>query len=103
MTYLAIYSIGFFFQMLYQVFYGITRAFGDSKASLLFLMVAALLNLVLDLGFIIVLDWGVAGAALASVIAQVGSAAAAFLYLTVKYPSVSPVASRPGRISSSSP
>lgn len=93
-TYLAIYSIGFFFQMLYQVFYGITRAFGDSKASLLFLMVAALLNLVLDLGFIIVLDWGVAGAALASVIAQVGSAAAAFLYLTVKYPSVSPVASR---------
>ena len=56
-TYLAIYSIGFFFQMLYQVFYGITRAFGDSKASLLFLMVAALLNLVLDLGFIIVLDW----------------------------------------------
>lgn len=93
-TYLAIYSIGFFFQMLYQVFYGITRAFGDSKASLLFLMVAALLNLVLDLGFIIVLDWGVAGAALASVIAQVGSAAAAFLYLAVKYPSVSPVASR---------
>ena len=73
-VYLAVYSIGFFFQLLYQVFYGITRAFGDSKASLLFLLVAAILNLVLDLGFIILLDWGVVGAALASVIAQAGSA-----------------------------
>jgi len=89
-VYLAVYSVGFLFQLLYQVFYGITRAFGDSKASLIFLMVAAVLNLVLDLGFIILLDLGVAGAALASVIAQAGSAIAAFLYLVIKYPIVSP-------------
>lgn len=89
-TYLAIYSIGFFFQMLYQVFYGITRAFGDSKASLLFLLVAALLNLVLDLFFVVSLGMGVDGAAIASVIAQVGSAVAAFLYLMIRYPFLRP-------------
>ena len=88
-VYLAVYSIGFFFQLLYQVFYGITRAFGDSKASLLFLLVAAILNLVLDLWFIILLDWGVVGAALASVIAQAGSAVAALVYLIVRYPHIS--------------
>lgn len=88
-VYLAVYSIGFFFQLLYQVFYGITRAFGDSKASLLFLLVAAILNLVLDLGFIILLDWGVVGAALASIIAQAGSAVAALVYLIVRYPHIS--------------
>ena len=89
-AYLAIYSAGFFFQMLYQVFYGITRAFGDSKASLLFLLVAALLNLILDLLFVVSLGMGVAGAAIASVIAQVGSAVAAFLYLMLRYPFLRP-------------
>ena len=89
-AYLAIYSAGFFFQMLYQAFYGITRAFGDSKASLLFLLVAALLNLILDLLFVVSLGMGVAGAAIASVIAQVGSAVAAFLYLMLRYPFLRP-------------
>lgn len=84
-TYLAIYSIGFFFQILYQIFYGITRALGDSKASLLFLLVAAVLNLVLDLVFVVYLKMDVAGAAIASVAAQIGSAAAALFYLLFRY------------------
>lgn len=98
-TYLAIYSVGFLFQMLYQVFYGITRALGDSRASLLFLLVAAVLNLALDLLFVAWLGWGVAGAAWASVIAQVGAAAAAFLYLWVRCPELRPDRTqlRPGR------
>lgn len=84
-TYLTIYSIGFFFQILYQIFYGITRALGDSIASLLFLLVAAVLNLVLDLVFVIYLKMNVAGAAIASVISQIGSAAAALFYLLFRY------------------
>jgi len=89
-TYLAIFSVGFVFQMLYQVFYGITRALGDSRAALLFLLVAAVLNLVLDLLFVAWLGMGVAGAAWASVISQAGSAAAAFSYLWVRCPELRP-------------
>lgn len=89
-TYLHIYSLCFFFQMLYQVFYGIVRAFGDSRASMLFLLVASLLNVALDLVFVARMELGVAGAAMASVIAQAGAAAAAILYLLTRYPEVLP-------------
>lgn len=89
-AYLVIYSFGFLFQMLYNVFYGITRAFGDSRAALLFLLVAALLNVALDLLFVAGMDMGVAGAALASAVSQAGSALAALVYLLWKFPGLRP-------------
>lgn len=89
-TYLMLFSFGFFFQMLYQVFYGITRAFGDSRAALLFLLVAAALNVALDLLFVAGLEMGVAGAALASVIANAGAALSALLYLWRRFPDLRP-------------
>nr|WP_326171521.1 MATE family efflux transporter [uncultured Oscillibacter sp.] len=89
-AYLTIYSIGFLFQMLYHIFYGITRAFGDSRAALLFLLVAAMLNVVLDLFFVAGLGMGAAGVALASTVSQAGSALAALLYLLRKFPQLRP-------------
>lgn len=60
---------GFFF---YNIFAGILRGLGDSFSALLYLIITAALNIVLDLAF--VEDMGVAGVALATVIAQLISA-----------------------------
>ena len=67
---------GFFF---YNIFSGILRGLGDSFSALLYLFVCALLNVVGDL--LLVKDMGVAGVALATVIAQVISAVLCFVKL----------------------
>lgn len=90
LTYFLIYSGGIIFQMLYNVIYGILRAHGDSRGSLLFLLISSILNVVLDCLFVIVLSWGVAGAAIATVIAQAGCAVASMLYLCKLYPALIP-------------
>ena len=68
--YLRIYSLGMIPQMLYNMGTNILRAIGDSKRPLYFLIAASLVNIVLDVVFIAVFGWGVAGAAWATVIAQ---------------------------------
>ncbi len=85
-SYFVIYSLGIIFQMIYNVTYGILRAYGDSKGSLLFLLVAAILNVALDLVFVIFFKWGVAGAAAATIISQAGSAVASSIYMWHKLP-----------------
>lgn len=80
-AYLMVSAFGVVFQILYQVFYGACRSFGDSTSSLIFLMVAALMNLVLDLLFVPYLHLGVLGAAYASVMSQIAACIAALLYL----------------------
>ena len=72
--YLRIYSLGMIPQMLYNMGTNILRAIGDSKRPLYFLIAASLVNIVLDVVFIAVFGWGVAGAALATVFSQVASA-----------------------------
>lgn len=84
-TYFFIYCLGIVPQLLYNVVYGILRAHGDSKSSLLFLAVAAILNTGLDLLFVVVFQMGVAGAAWATILAQTGSAAASCIYMWKKY------------------
>lgn len=69
-TYLTIYFAGVTGLMLYNMGAGILRAVGDSKRPFFYLVVAALLNTVLDLVFVIVFEMGVMGVALATVIAQ---------------------------------
>lgn len=54
----------------YNILTGILRGLGDSFSSLLYLIVACVLNIVLDLLFVAVFDMGVAGAAIATIIAQ---------------------------------
>lgn len=85
-TYFAIYSIGFFLQFIYNAVAAILRAVGDSRATLYFLLVSSVLNLVLDLVFVIVFRWGIAGAAIATVLSQLGSAAVSVVYMFKKYP-----------------
>lgn len=72
--YLRIYFLGMIPQILYNMGTNILRAAGDSKRPLYFLIVASLVNIVLDIVFIAVFHWGVAGAALATILSQVASA-----------------------------
>ncbi|WP_294572571.1 MATE family efflux transporter [uncultured Subdoligranulum sp.] len=72
--YLRIYFLGMIPQILYNMGTNILRAAGDSKRPLYFLIVASLVNIVLDVVFIAGFHWGVAGAALATVLSQIASA-----------------------------
>lgn len=69
-TYLQIISIGLVFTFIYHIYASTLRSMGNSKASLYFLIASALLNVVLDLLFVVVWKKGVAGAAWATVIAE---------------------------------
>ena len=64
----------------YNLTAAILRAFGDSKSPLVAMVIAAVLNVLLDLLFVMVFHWGVFGAALASVLSQL----VALLYCTLK-------------------
>ncbi|MBQ9268904.1 MAG: MATE family efflux transporter [Oscillospiraceae bacterium] len=86
LIYFRIYAIGLVFQFGYNIFASVLRAVGDSAATLYFLLITSVLNIVLDLIFVAWFHWGVAGAAAATVISQVVSFLAAYLYMTRKYP-----------------
>lgn len=80
--YLRIYFSGIIGLMLYNMGSGILRAVGNSRHPLYFLIISALLNVVLDLVFVIYFDLGVAGVAYATVISQIISAALILLVLS---------------------
>lgn len=69
-TYLAIYFAGVTGLLVYNMGSGILRAIGDSRRPFYFLVVAALLNIVLDLVFVLVFRMGVSGVAYATIISQ---------------------------------
>lgn len=73
--YVRIYFAGALASMLYNMEAGILRAMGDSQRPVISLIVACLVNIVMDLVLVVGLQMGVAGAALATVISQVVSAA----------------------------
>ena len=74
MSYLRIYLAGTVITMVYNVGAGLIRAEGDSKRPLLYLVAGGVTNLILDLVFVAGFGWGVSGAALATVLAQLVSA-----------------------------
>ena len=82
--YIMIICGGIFAQVLYNILASILRALGNSKTPLYFLILAALLNIVLDLVFIIVFHMGVAGAAWATITAQGVSGVLCLIYI-IKY------------------
>lgn len=83
--YLRIYFGGISGLMLYNMGSGILRAVGDSKRPLYFLIFSSILNIVLDLFFVIVLHLGIAGVGYATVLSQFISAALIlYLLLTTK-------------------
>ena len=73
-VYLRVYFVGMPALMLYNFGAAILRAIGDTKRPLYFLAVAGVVNVTLNLFFVIALDWSVFGVALATVISQVISA-----------------------------
>lgn len=62
----------------------VLRALGDSITPLIFLIIASLLNVVLDLLFVILFHWGVAGVAIATIISQIISAIGCIVYAMIK-------------------
>ena len=87
-TYLRIIFAGFCTTMGYNLFAAILRAIGDSKTPLYFLMLSSVLNIVLDLLFVIAFRKGVAGVGYATVISQTVSAVLCFVYMKKKYPQI---------------
>lgn len=73
-TYLRIYAIGMIPNMIYNIGSGILRAIGDSKRPLYFLILSCGVNIVLDIVFVALLRWGVAGVGIATVLSQTASA-----------------------------
>ena len=71
---------------LYNGISAILRALGDSRTPLIFLIVASVINVILDLLFVIKMDMGVAGAAYATVISQFVSAAGSTIFAILKNP-----------------
>ena len=69
-TYLTTMVCGIVVVAFYNLTSAILRAFGDSKTPLAAMIIAAVLNVLLDLLFVMVLPWGVFGAAFASVLSQ---------------------------------
>lgn len=89
-TYLLIIFAGLLATSVYNYLSCLLRALGNSTVPLLFLAVSALLNVALDLWFVLGLRWGIAGAAWATVIAQYISAAGLSLYVLTKCKSFLP-------------
>lgn len=87
-TYCAVIFGGIGAQLFYNFICSFLRSMGDSVTPLLFLLFSTVLNIGLDLLFIIVFRWGVAGAAAATVSAQLISTVACFVYAFVKYPKI---------------
>ena len=85
-TYCGIIFAGIGAQLFYNFICSFLRSMGDSVTPLLFLLGSTVLNVALDLLFILVLRWGVAGAAGATVTAQLISTVACFAYAFSKYP-----------------
>ncbi len=83
--YLFVIFLGIPFTFLYNVVSGIIRALGDSKTPFYFLVLSTVLNVCLDLLFIIVFQMGTAGAAWATILAQAAAGVLCFFYMKCKY------------------
>ena len=86
--YLIVIFAGLVAIFLYNYFASLLRALGNSMVPLLFLALSAVLNILLDLWFVLGLERGVAGAAEATVIAQYVSGLGIAAYTLVRFPSL---------------
>lgn len=81
LLYIQVIFIGTAASVAYNMFSGILRALGDSVSPLVILVVSSIVNVGLDVLFVVVFRWGVAGAAWATVLAQALSSAMCFAVL----------------------
>ena len=73
-TYFRLYFTGSIAMVVYDAGMGVLRAIGDSKSPLRYLIISSVVNVLLDLLFVAVFHWGVAGAAVATSLSQTVSA-----------------------------
>ncbi|MCC8023857.1 MAG: MATE family efflux transporter [Clostridium sp.] len=85
-TYFSLYAAGMIFQFAYNIISAVLRGIGDSKATLYFLLIASVINVILDIVLVYNFQMGVAGAAIATDIAQAISCVAGIIYMMRKYP-----------------
>ena len=83
--YLQVVFLGIGASFLYNYFACLLRAVGDSVTPLVFLAVSAVLNIVLDLVLVVVIPWGVAGAAAATAFSQWVSALGLLIFARARY------------------
>ena len=88
--YVTVVFAGILATFLYNFFASLLRAVGNSTVPLLFLAVSALLNVGLDLLLVLVIPWGVRGAALATVLAQWVAGAGLTAYALARFPALRP-------------
>ena len=84
--YFEIYCLGLVFQFGYNIVASLLRSVGDSKASMYFLLIASVINILLDLLFVATFRMGAVGAAIATDISQALSCVVSFVYMYKKYP-----------------
>ncbi|MDZ5017038.1 MATE family efflux transporter, partial [Clostridium perfringens] len=86
LSYIIIIYAGNIAIIFYNILASILRSLGDSKTPLYFLIISSVLNVVLDIVFIVNFSMGVAGAAYATVISQAVSAILCAIYIIKKFP-----------------
>jgi len=79
--YFNLYATGFVFFFGFQGTTAILRGLGDSRTPLYFLVISTLVNIVLDIVFVVVFGWGIEGVAIATIIAQAGAFISIIVYL----------------------
>lgn len=84
--YLRIILMGLMFTFIYNCYASMLRALGDSKSPLLFLMISAVVNIIGDLFFVILLKWGSEGCAIATVLSEALSCLMCAIYIKKKVP-----------------
>lgn len=84
--YVRIVFLGIFFVFLYNYFAFLLRAVGNSVIPLYFLGIAAIINIILDILFVVPFQWGIKGAAAATVLAQIFSGVGIFIYTWICEP-----------------
>ncbi|MCL2801392.1 MAG: MATE family efflux transporter [Treponema sp.] len=85
-SYIIVIFLGIPTAVFFNLFANVLRAVGDSRTPLIFLAIASILNIVLDLFFILVLKTGLWGVALVTVIAQFTAGFLCFLFIVKKMP-----------------
>lgn len=86
--YLTVILCGMMFTFIYNFFCAVLRSMGDSFMPLVFLIIAALINIILDYIFVVHINMDVKGAAIATIIAQFFSAVSITVYCLRKVPEV---------------
>ena len=84
--YLKWIFVGIFATFLYNYFSNLLRGIGNSVIPLVFLCISVILNIGLDLYFVLVLKQGIRGAAIATVISQYISGIGLMIYVYIRYP-----------------